>query len=128
MFIVVSADRFGLGFTHDAFNFSCHMSMHLSCIRSFLYTEHAFTFYSLSLSLIDSVMTPKQRKSFPARTSHGSGPSSSSIPPVPSHIWFLDEKAKSDFFENFQDHGAHLERQVILSNFADTPLSEVIRT
>ena len=53
MFIVLSADRFALGFTHDAFNFSCHMFMHLSCIRSFLYTERAFTFCSFSLSLLD---------------------------------------------------------------------------
>ena len=83
---------------------------------------------SLSLSRIDCVMTPKQRKSIPAQTSHSSGSSSSSIPPVPSHIWFLDEKAKSDFFENFQDHGTHLECQVILLNFADTPLSKVIQT
>ena len=33
-----------------------------------------------------------------------------------------------DFFENFQKHGVHPECQVILSNFADTPFPDVIRT
>ena len=45
--------RFGLGVPHNAFIFTCHMYMHPSCIRSFLYTERAFTFCSFSLSLLD---------------------------------------------------------------------------
>ena len=72
-------------------------------------------------------MAPKQCKSIPAQNPlQGSGSSSSSIPPVPSHIWFRDEKAKTDFFENFQSYSIHLERQVILSDFFDTMLPYVI--
>ena len=55
-----------------------------------------------------------------------SGSSSSSDPLVLFHIRFRDEKAKMDFFENFQKHVVHLERQVILSDFVDTPLPVVI--
>ena len=33
--------------------------------------------------------------------------SSSSDPPVPFHIQFHDEKAKTNFSENFQDRGVH---------------------
>ena len=57
-----------------------------------------------------------------------SGSSSSSDPLVLFHIRFRDEKAKMNFFENFQKHGIHPERQVILSDFTDTPLPAVIRT
>ena len=74
-------------------------------------------------------MEPKQKKSTLARNPHhGSESSSSTLPPVPSHIWFCDEKAKTDFFENFQKRGVHPKRQIILSNFADTPLPKVIQT
>ena len=47
--LLLSAVRFGLSFTHDAFKFSCHMFMHFSCICYF------FLSYSelLSLSLSD---------------------------------------------------------------------------
>ena len=54
--------------------------------------------------------------------------SSSSNPPVPFHIRFHDEKAKTDLFENFQNRGVHLECQVILSDFSDTAVPEVIWT
>ena len=73
-------------------------------------------------------MAPKHRKSTLAQNPlHGSR-LSSSLPPVPSHIRFRDEKAKTDFFENFQVRGVHPERQVILSDFSDTMLPDVIRT
>ena len=84
---------------------------------------------SLSLSLIDYVMAPKQRKSIPAQSLlQGFGSSSSSIPPVPSLFWFRDEKAKTDFIENFEARGIHLECQVFLSDFSDTTLPDVIQT
>ena len=70
-------------------------------------------------------MAPKQRKSTPARNPLQGSRSSFS---VPSHIWFCDEKAKKDFFENFQAHGVLPECQVILLDFANTPLPEVIQT
>ena len=55
LIIVVSAVRFGLGFTYDALKFSCHMFMHFSCIHTslfiFLWFEIVFLFCLLSLSL-----------------------------------------------------------------------------
>ena len=65
----------------------------------------------LSLSLLDRrAMTPKVRKSTPVWNPLRGSESSSSNPPVPSHIWFRDEKAKTNFFENFQNCGVHLDR------------------
>ena len=82
---------------------------------------------SLSLSQIECVMAPKQGKSTPAQNPRQGSRSSSSIPPVPYHIRFRDEKAKIDFFEKFQGCGVYPESQVILSDYADTPLLEVIQ-
>ena len=45
---------------------------------------------------------------------------SSSIPPS---IHFHNEDAQKDFDENLSDRVIHLERQVILSDFPDTPLT-----
>ena len=81
-----------------------------------------------SLSLIDHAMASKAKKSTRAwNLLRGSG-SSFSDPPVPSHIRFRDEKANTNFFENFQNRGVHLELQVILSDFSNTALPEVIQT
>ena len=44
----------------------------------------------------------------------------------PNFVGFYDKKARNDFFENFSDRAIHLERQVILSNFPNTPLADVI--
>ena len=72
----------------------------------FLFSLSLSLFLSLSLSLSLSenlLLAPKQKKSTPARNSrHGSESSSSALPPIPSHIQFCDEKAKMNFFENFQ--------------------------
>ena len=73
-------------------------------------------------------MAPKVRKSTPSRNPlQGSG-SSFSNPIPPPHIWFRDEKTRKDLLENSQKRGVHPERQVILSDFADTPLPVVIWT
>ena len=106
LIIFVSPDRFGLGFTYDAFNFSCDMFIHFLCILFFF--EHAFKFCSLSLSLslsrvcartqIDCIMAPKQCISTPSRNPLHGFVSSSSDPSIPSHIRFCDEKAKTNFF------------------------------
>ena len=94
-------------FTHDAFKFCT------SHVHAFMHTLYFFipflvcdVFYSLSLSLSLSLldrraMTPKVRKSTPVWNPLRGSESSSSNPPVPSHIWFRDEKAKTNFFENF---------------------------
>ena len=60
LIIDVSAIRFGLGFTHDALKFSCHMFMHFSCICTslflFLWSEIEFLFCLLSLFLSLSLL------------------------------------------------------------------------
>ena len=69
-------------------------------------------------------MTPK-RKSTPTWNPLHSGASSSSDPTL-SHIQFRDDDAFKAFSENFSRRGIHSERQVILTDFADTDLSSVI--
>ena len=74
-------------------------------------------------------MAPKAHKSTPTRNPfQGFGSSSSFDSLVPLHVQFCDEKARKDFSENFQKRGVHLKRQVILSDFTDTPLLAVIQT
>ena len=69
-------------------------------------------------------MAPK-RKSTPARNPLLSD-ASSSIDPFSSTIWFRDDDAFKAFLENFSRRGIHSERQVVLSDFADTDLPSVI--
>ena len=69
-------------------------------------------------------MAPK-RKSTPARNPLRSGASSSSNP-SPSTVQFCDDDAFKAFLENFSRRGIHSERQVVLSDFADTDLPSVI--
>ena len=69
-------------------------------------------------------MAPK-RKSTPARNPLRSGASSSSDP-SPSTVRFHDDDDFMAFSENISKRGIHLERQVILSDFADTDLSSII--
>ena len=71
-------------------------------------------------------MAPK-RKSTPARNPLRSGASSSSDP-SPSNVRFRDDDAFKAFSENFSRRGIHSERQVVLSDFADTDLPSVIHS
>ena len=71
-------------------------------------------------------MAPK-RKFTPAWNPLCSDASSSSDP-SPSTIWFRDDDAFKAFSENFSRQGIHSERQVILSDFADTDLPSVIHS
>ena len=68
-----------------------------------------------------------KRKSTPSRNLLRSGASSSSDY-TPFSIRFRDEDAQKDFSENFSQWGVHLERWVILANFADIDLSDVIHS
>ena len=130
------AGRIGLGWAHDAFYIACHMFMHFSYIRTLfsiylLYLKCVGTFLIvspslfLSLSLVIS-MTPKY-KSAPSQNPLHFGASSSSDP-TPSHIWFCDEEARKAFSENFSRWGIHSECRVILADFADTDLPDVIHS
>ena len=71
-------------------------------------------------------MTPK-RKSAPSRNPLHSRALSSSDP-TPSSIQFRDEDARKDFSENFSRRGVHSKRRVILADFADTDLPDVIHS
>ena len=86
------------------------------------------SFFSLPLFLFTLVvsMAPKC-KSTPAWNPLRSGASSSSNPTL-SHIRFHDDDALKAFLENFSRRGIHSERQVILSDFADTDLPSIIHS
>ena len=71
-------------------------------------------------------MAPK-RKSTPAQNPLHSGASSSSNP-SPSTVRFRDDDAFKAFSVNFSRRGIHSERQVVLSDFADTDLPSVIHS
>ena len=82
------ADRFGLGWAHNAICFACHMFMHLPYIRTFfsiylIYLMMLGTFLIVSLSLPLCLFTlnvsmASKRKSTPAWNPLHSGASSSS--------------------------------------------------
>ena len=131
------AGRIGLGWAHDAISFAYHMFMHSPCICTIfsiylLYLNYfgAFliVFLSLPLFLFTLVvfMAPKC-KSTPSQNPLRSRASSSSDP-TPSHIRFRDKDSWNDFSENFSRRGVHLERWVILVDFADTDLPTVIHS
>ena len=51
---------------------------------------------------------------------------SSSSDSAPISLWFRDDDAHKAFSENFSRHSIHSERQVILADFVDTDLPDVI--
>ena len=113
-------------FAHDAIIFAHNMLMH--CTSFFfppLFLSFAFYYvsYFLFLSLF-SFLSLAPKKSIPSKNpiSCCSSSSSSSSPFIPDSVRFRDEKAKQDFYENFSDLVIHSKRQVILSNFPNTPL------
>ena len=80
---------------------------------------------SLLFTLVVS-MAPKH-KSTMSQNPLRSG-ASSFFDPTPSHIRFHDVDAQKDFSKNFSQQGVHLERRVILADFADTDLPTVIHS
>ena len=135
--ICLCADRFRLGWAHDAFSFARHMFMHFLCIRtSFQYTWYIWnslglfwlSFLSLRLFLftLDVSMAPKH-KSTPARNPlHSSASSSSDSAPL--SLRFHDDDTHKAFSENFSRRGIHSKCQVVLSDFADTDLPSIIHS
>ena len=111
--------------------------MHFPCIRTlFQYTCYIWnclglfwlSFFSLLLFLFTLVVSmARKHKSTPARNPLHSGASSSSDPTL-SHIRFHDDDSFKAFSENFSRQGIHSERQVVLSDFADTDLPSVIHS
>ena len=131
------AGRIGLGWTYDAISFAYHMFMHSPCICTLfsiylLYLNCFGTFLIVSLSLTLFLFTlvvsiaPK-RKSPPSQNPlHSRALSSSDLTPSP--IRFCDEDPWKDFSENFSRQGVHLERRVILADFANTDFPTVIHS
>ena len=68
-----------------------------------------------------------KRKSTPTRNPLRSGASSSTDPSL-STVRFRDDDAFKAFSKNFSRRGIHSERQVILSDFADTDLPSIIHS
>ena len=83
---------------------------------------------SLSLSLLTLVMSMALKcKSTPTRNPLCSGASSSSDS-APTSLWFRDDDACQAFSENFSRCDIHSEHQVILADFVDTDLPDVIHS
>ena len=136
--ICLCADRFGLGWAHDAFCFACHMFMHFPCILT-LFSIYLILlillgtflivllfFLPLNLFMLVVSMEPKRKSTHTWNLLRSSA--SSSTDPSPSNVWFHDDDAFKAFSENFSRRGIHLERQVILSDFVDTDLPSVIHS
>ena len=83
-------------------------------------------FLPLILFMLVVSMAPK-RKSTPAQNPFRSK-ASLSFDPSPSNVRFRDDVAFKAFSENFSRQGIHSERQVVLSDFADTDLPSVIHS
>ena len=86
-------------------------------------------FLSLSLSFLFMLvvsMAPK-RKSIPAQNPLHSE-ASSSFDFAPFSLRFRDDNAHKAFSDNFSKRDVHLERQVILADFANTDLPIVIHS
>ena len=117
---------------------SCIFHAYVPLILSILILIFVGTFLFLSLSLFLSLflslslrlacsMAPKH-KFTPSRNALHSGAASSSPSAdySPSHVWFSDEKARTDFLDNFSRCGIHFECQVVLLDFFDTDIPTVI--
>ena len=116
--------------------------LHVTClcishayILSFQYTCYIWNvlglfWLSLSLPLFSFTlvlsMAPKWKSSLSGNPFH-SGASTSSNP-TPSHIRFRDEDACKAFSENFSQWGIHSKHRVILADFVDTNLPDVIHS
>ena len=95
--------------------------MHFPCIRTF------FSIYLILLMLLGTFLIVLLCKSTLARNLLHSGASSSSDPSL-SNVRFRDDDAFKAFSENFSRRGIHSERQVVLSDFANTDLSSVFHS
>ena len=90
------------------------------------FSNCSFPFLPLFLFTLVVFMAAK-RKSTPAQNPLRSG-ASSSFDPSPSNVRFYDDDTFKEFSENFSRQGIHSERQVVLSDFADTDLPSVIHS
>ena len=86
------------------------------------------SFFALPLFLLTLVMSmARKRKSTPTRNPLRSGASSSSNS-APISLRFRDDDAHKAFSENFSGRSIHSKRQVIMANFTNTDLPNVIHS
>ena len=112
--------------THDAIIF---ITSHVHAFIPFSFLSICSVVIVFCFFLSDRLRMAPKCKSNLTRNTFRSTSSSSSDLPVPSlHVRFRDEKDHQDFFENFSKRGVHPERHMILSDFAGTPLPDVIHT
>ena len=104
--------------TYLTFNIFVYILTAWSFSKCFFLPPHSLVYVSAS-------MAPK-RKSIPSQNPLRSRASTSSSYPTSFSIRFRDEDAQKDFSENFSRRGVHSERRVILVDFADTNLPDVI--
>ena len=97
--------------------------LYLKCFGTFLIVSLSLPLFLFTLVVF---MAPKH-KSTPSRNLLRSR-TSSSFDPTPSHLRFRDKVARQAFSENFSRQGIHSEHQVILADFADTNLPDVIHS
>ena len=90
------------------------------------FSDCSSLFLPLILFTLVVSMAPKPKSTL-AWNPLRSGASSSSDP-SPSNVRFRDDDAFKAFSENFSRRGIHSERQVVLSDFADTDLPSVIHS
>ena len=103
--------------------FFSHILTIVNCFGTFLIVSFSLPFFLFTLVVS---MAPK-RKSTPAQNPFHSG-ASSSFDFAPFSLWFRDDNAHKASSNNFSRRGVHLERQVILADFANIDLSIVIHS
>ena len=97
--------------------------LYLNCFRAFLIVSFSLPLFMFTLVVS---MAPK-RKSTPTWNPLHSG-AFSSFDFAPISLRFRDDDAHKAFSENFSRHGIHSECQVILADFTDTDLPDVIHS
>ena len=103
-------------------SFSIYL-LYLKCFGTFLIFSLSFPLFLFTLVVS---MAPKCKSTLsrnPLRSE-----TSSSSNPTPSHLRFRNDDAHKAFSENFSRRGIHSEHQVILADFANTDLPEVIHS
>ena len=97
------------------------ISIYLNCFRAFLIVSFSLPLFLLTLVVS---MAPKHKSTSAQNLLRFVVSSSSDY--VPISLWFRDDDAHKAFSENFSRHSIHSERQVILADFVDTDLPDVI--
>ena len=110
-------------FPMHTYSFFSIYLLYLKCFGTFLIVSLSPPLFMLTLVVS---MAPKRKSTLSRNLLHSETSSSSN--PTPSHLRFRDDDAHKAFLEKFSRHDIHSERQVILVDFADTDLPDVIHS